>query len=111
MRRSQLRRSALLRRAACLSTVSLVLAPLLGGCYIGVDRPDAGLEIPAAYTAGPRNAEAALPSVDWWRGFRSKPLTDLIEEALTSNLDVAAAVARIVQAVGAEGAKALTLED
>ena len=98
MRRSQLRRSALLRRAACLSTVSLVLAPLLGGCYIGVDRPDAGLEIPAAYTAGPRNAEAALPSVDWWRGFRSKPLTDLIEEALTSNLDVAAAVARIVQA-------------
>ena len=98
MRRSQLRRSALLRRAACLSTVSLVLAPLLGGCFIGVDRPDAGLEIPAAYTAGPRNAEAALPSVDWWRGFRSKPLTDLIEEALTSNLDVAAAVARIVQA-------------
>ena len=36
--------------------------------------------------------------VVWWRGFRSKELTDLIEEALTSNLDIAAAVARIVQA-------------
>ena len=46
----------------------------------------------------PRNADAALPSVVWWRGFRSKELTDLIEEALTSNFDVAAAVARIVQA-------------
>ena len=42
--------------------------------------------------------DAALPSSLWWRGFRSKELTDLIEEALTSNLDIAAAVARIVQA-------------
>ena len=38
------------------------------------------------------------PRCVWWRGFRSKELTDLIEEALTSNFDVAAAVARIVQA-------------
>ena len=42
--------------------------------------------------------DAALPSVVWWRGFGSKELTALIEEALTSNFDVAAAVARIVQA-------------
>ena len=54
--------------------------------------------MPPAYRAGPRHADAALPSVVWWRGFRSKELTDLIEEALTSNFDVAAAVARIVQA-------------
>jgi NodT family efflux transporter outer membrane factor (OMF) lipoprotein len=98
MRRSQLRRSALLRPVISLGTVSLVLSPLLGGCFVGVDRPDAGVEIPPAYTAGPRNAQTALPSVDWWRGFRSKQLTDLIEESLTSNLDIAAAVARIVQA-------------
>ena len=45
-----------------------------------------------------RHAEAALPSLDWWRGFRSRELTDLIEEARTANLDIAAAVARIVQA-------------
>ncbi len=54
--------------------------------------------MPHAYRAGPRNADAALPSVVWWRGFGSKQLTDLIEESLTSNLDIAAAVARIVQA-------------
>ena len=39
-----------------------------------------------------------MPPLDWWRGFRSKELTELIEEARTSNLDIAAAVARIVQA-------------
>ena len=98
MRRSQLRRSALLRPVFRLGTMSLVLSPLLGGCFVGVDRPDAGIEIPPAYTSGPRNADVALPSVDWWRGFRSKQLTDLIEESLASNLDIAAAVARIVQA-------------
>jgi NodT family efflux transporter outer membrane factor (OMF) lipoprotein len=46
----------------------------------------------------PHDQDAALPSVIWWRGFRSRQLTDLIEEGLTSNLDIAAAVARIVQA-------------
>ena len=40
---------------------------------------------PAAYRAGPRKPDAALPSVVWWRGFRSKELTDLVEESLTSN--------------------------
>ena len=42
--------------------------------------------------------DRALPSVIWWRGFGSKEFTALIEEAMTSNLDIAAAVARIIQA-------------
>jgi len=58
----------------------------------------AAIPLPPAYRAGPRHADAALPSVVWWRGFGSKELTALIEESLTSNFDVAAAVARIVQA-------------
>ena len=39
-----------------------------------------------------------MPALDWWRGFRSKELTEVIEEARAANLDIAAAVARIVQA-------------
>jgi outer membrane protein, multidrug efflux system len=70
--------------------------PLLG-CLSNEIIP-AAIDLPKAYRAGPRNADAALPSVVWWRGFRSKELTDLMEESLTSNFDVAAAVARIVQA-------------
>jgi len=76
----------------------LVLLPLLGGCFVGLEKPEAALDIPNSYTTRVRNPDAALPTPDWWRGFRSNQLTELIEEALTSNLDIAAAIARIVQA-------------
>src|SRR5476651_2551846 len=72
----------------------------LGGCLL-TDKPEPGLDIPQAYDGGPRNpvaAEAILPPLDWWRGFRSRELTDIIEEARSANLDIAAAIARIVQA-------------
>ena len=72
----------------------------LGGCLL-TDKPEPGLDIPQAYDRGPRNpavAEAALPPLDWWRGFRSRELTEIIEEARSANLDIAAAIARIVQA-------------
>ncbi|HEX9461392.1 MAG TPA: efflux transporter outer membrane subunit [Alphaproteobacteria bacterium] len=73
----------------------------LDGCVLSGDKPEPGLDIPQAYSAGPKNpkaAEAALPSLDWWRAFGSRELTEIIEEARDANLDIAAAVARIVQA-------------
>ncbi|HET7910583.1 MAG TPA: efflux transporter outer membrane subunit [Pseudolabrys sp.] len=73
----------------------------LGGCLLAGDKPEPGLNIPPAYSAGPRNlaaAEAKTPPLDWWRGFRSRELTGIVEEARAANLDIAAAVARIVQA-------------
>jgi outer membrane protein, multidrug efflux system len=73
----------------------------LGGCLLTNDLPEPGLNVPAAYDGGPRNpavAQAALPKLDWWRQFRSRELTAIVEEALDANLDIAAAVARIVQA-------------
>ncbi len=39
-----------------------------------------------------------MPAPDWWRGFRSRELTTLVERAQLANLDIAAAVARIEQA-------------
>lgn len=60
------------------------------------DLPDPALDVPAQYKyAGKPDAP---PSLDWWRGFRSAELTQLVEEAQTVNLDIAAAVSRIVQA-------------
>jgi outer membrane protein, multidrug efflux system len=82
-----------------ITTIGLMLP--LGGCLLGGDKPEPGLDIPQAYSGGPRNpalAEAALPPLDWWHGFRSKELTELIEQARSANLDIAAAVAQIVQA-------------
>jgi NodT family efflux transporter outer membrane factor (OMF) lipoprotein len=78
--------------------VALLLAVPLSGCFLPNEIIPAGIAIPGLYRAAPRRVDAALPSVVWWRGFGSTELTDLIEEALTSNFDVAAAVARIVQA-------------
>jgi multidrug efflux system outer membrane protein len=70
----------------------------LAGCFLPNEVIPAAITVPPAYRDGPHRADAALPSVVWWRGFGSKELTGLIEESLTSNFDVAAAVARIVQA-------------
>lgn len=79
---------------------SVCLMVPLGGCLL-TDKPEPGLDIPQAYDRGPKNpvaAEAAVPPLDWWRSFHSRELTELVEEARASNLDIAAAVARVVQA-------------
>src|ERR1700721_3011 len=89
----------------------LLLGPALSGCILGSERPELGLEIPSNYREAPRGApDAAVPAVDWWRGFRSRELTPLMENAQIANLDIAGAVAQIVQAdaqVGVTGAPLL----
>jgi len=56
------------------------------------------LEIPERYRTAQSLPPTAPPALDWWRGFRSGELTGLIEEAQTANFDIAAAMARIIQA-------------
>ena len=85
-------------RRVGLPVLALALTPALSACLLSSEKPNAALDIPNKYRAAPYDDDAAIPSVLWWRGFRSTELTNLIEEALTSNLDIAAAVARIVQA-------------
>ena len=91
--------------------LALMLSPTLSGCIIGTERPELSLEVPAAYRAASRSdADAAVPMVDWWRGFRSNELTTLMDAAQVHNLDIAVAIAQIVQAdsqVGVSGAALL----
>jgi outer membrane protein, multidrug efflux system len=91
--------------------LALMLSPALSGCIIGTERPELSLEVPAAYRAASRSdADAAVPMVDWWRGFRSSELTTLMDLAQVHNLDIAVAMAQIVQAdaqVGVSGAALL----
>src|SRR6476646_5294622 len=80
---------------------ALLLAQPLAGCLLATDKVNPVLDIPAAYDAGPKSpraAQAKLPPLDWWRAFRSRELTEIIEQARESNLDIAAAIARIIQA-------------
>jgi NodT family efflux transporter outer membrane factor (OMF) lipoprotein len=78
--------------------VALVLVATSGGCILTTDVPDPALELPAGYKAARGDSSQAPPKMDWWRGFRSRELTSLMEEAQTVNLDIAAASARIIQA-------------
>ncbi|RTM14003.1 MAG: efflux transporter outer membrane subunit [Bradyrhizobiaceae bacterium] len=94
MRRSK--GSASRARGAARWLAVACLAAASGACVLTQDLPDPALDVPIQYKyAGKGDAP---PSLDWWRGFRSAELTQLMEEAQTVNLDIAAAVSRIVQA-------------
>ncbi len=100
-----------LGRIARVAVSALWLGPALSGCILGTERPDLNLDMPAAYREAGRSApDARLPALDWWRGFRSNELTTLMDAAQIYNLDVAVAIAQIVQAdaqVGVAGAPLL----
>jgi outer membrane protein, multidrug efflux system len=68
------------------------------GCILTQDIPNPALDIPQGYRVGKPTDANAPPPLDWWRGFGSPELTALMEEAQKVNLDIAAAVARFVQA-------------
>lgn len=44
---------------------------------------------------------ASPPGMEWWHGFHSPELNELIARAMTHNFDIAAAIARVRQADGA----------
>src|SRR5258708_13118529 len=76
----------------------LLLAPGLSGCILGSERPELNLEVPAAYREAQKSSvDAAVPALDWWRGFRSKELTTLIEDPHLSNLHLPAPIAPVFQ--------------
>ena len=91
--------------------VALALSPGLSGCILGSERPELNLDMSATYRAAPKgDPDAALPILDWWRGFRSSELTTLMNAAQIHNLDIAVAIAQVVQAdaqVGVSGAPLL----
>jgi len=89
---------ALWRRVAA-SVKGLCLVPLLSGCVLTAENPELGLDIPPAYqAAAATDAYASPPTLDWWGSFRSRELTDLMQQAQEANLDIAAAIARVTQA-------------
>ena len=72
------------------------LLHMLTGCILTAEQRDLAVEVPPGYRAG--RGDWAPPAVDWWRGFGSRELTALIEQAQTGNFDIGAAIGRIMQA-------------
>src|SRR5271165_6463589 len=75
------------------------VAMLLAGSGCALQPPPpAAPEAPAAFQNGVSGAAAPWPSSDWYHGFGSAELDGLIARAAGSNLDLAAARARLIQA-------------
>jgi NodT family efflux transporter outer membrane factor (OMF) lipoprotein len=71
---------------------------ILSACTLESEKPDLALDTPGKYRAAHGASDAAVPKLDWWRGFRSRELVALIEAAQAHNFDIAVAVAQIRQA-------------
>ncbi|PDT73619.1 RND transporter [Bradyrhizobium sp. C9] len=105
-----LRKPVRFRRMAAFGGLGLGLSLGLTGCIPGVEKPELSLEVPASYRAAAKgDADAAVPALAWWRGFRSPELTGLMESAQQYNLDIAVAIAQIVQADAQAGVSGAAL--
>jgi multidrug efflux system outer membrane protein len=88
-------RTGITRLARTAGPFGLLVA--LSGC-LEIGKPELAIDIPGSYQAAHGPAEAATPPLDWWRSFRSREMTSLMEQALTANFDIAVAIAQISQA-------------
>lgn len=92
-----------------------LLALVVAGCALPIDPAESGI-VPQAGFVGARGraAAAAAPDPAWWGAFGAPDLDRLMALALTGNLDLAAAVARLRQADAAlrvAGAQLLPVVD
>lgn len=72
---------------------------VLAGCMVGPDYERPQTPLPIAYPGEARAQTATLPvRADWWKLYDDRTLDDLVATALTDNLDVITAVARIEEA-------------
>ncbi len=79
-------------------TAAVVVA-LLGACSMTPDYQRPEMPAPPRFEAAPAAAAPDVwPDRDWWRGFGSRELDTLIAQAVESNRNLRAAVARIRQA-------------
>ncbi len=85
-------------RAAC--SVALVLSLLAGGsgCKLGPEYVRPEVEVPENWLWKPAEPRDAEPRGPWWTIFEDETLNELQELAMTGNLDLQAALARVEQA-------------
>ncbi|WP_395065775.1 efflux transporter outer membrane subunit [Paraburkholderia silvatlantica] len=86
--------------AACSRVlVLLALGSLLGGCVVGPDYRKPLIAVPDQWAREKNSDSAAPPDLShWWTRLHDRMLSQLIDEAVGGNLDVATAAARIREA-------------
>jgi NodT family efflux transporter outer membrane factor (OMF) lipoprotein len=87
-------------KRAFLSTSAILLALAVTGCATEPPQALKPAYVPSNFTA-PISADVPLwPQADWWKGFNSDELNDLIATAQANNLDLANALGAVLQAEG-----------
>ncbi|MCC8363752.1 efflux transporter outer membrane subunit [Lysobacter sp. A6] len=84
-----------MKRIAALACCMFLLAACMGP---RPDPPPAANVVPPAEWLGPAATGAADLRGDWWRAFDDPVLDRLVEEAITGNVDLAIAAARVDEA-------------
>lgn len=78
----------------------IALSAMLSACSLIPDYERPAMSVPAAFDGAAKTDSNAVIAADWWKAFKDPELAALMTEALTNNLDIAAALARIDQAQG-----------
>jgi NodT family efflux transporter outer membrane factor (OMF) lipoprotein len=89
----------------------LLLSTILTACAVGPSYHRPNEELTAFHNTPAAGASVDRTSLDqWWTGFNDPMLTEVVQRALSQNLDLAASIARVRQArAAASGAGAALL--
>src|SRR5260370_41420065 len=68
------------------------------GCSVGPVFQHPETNSPTAWRTADDHQKAMWPAADWWHGFGSSQLDELIAQAEGANYDLAAAIARVREA-------------
>ncbi len=77
--------------------IMVILAALLAGCAAPVKQPSPDFAPPASWDESTTSVSHPLEK-DWWRGFNSGELEQLITETLAGSPDIRIATERVIQA-------------
>src|SRR5512138_15174 len=88
----------------CRPTAVLVLSALVGGCAVGPNYKRPAMTVPELHRFVEGSAQAAsLADEPFWQVFGDTVLQDLIREAITNNLDLRTAAARVEESRAVAG--------
>lgn len=77
----------------------LCAALTLGGCALPLTHPSASVDLPLTWSEATANARLDVElDTQWWRGFHSGELEQLVEQSLAGSPDLAVATERVLQA-------------
>jgi multidrug efflux system outer membrane protein len=95
-----------MKRFTSIACAALALA----ACAVGPDYKRPAVDVPPAYRWQPASGEpGSLGDLSWWDLYRDADLQQLLHTALTENLDVRIAAARVEQARAALGTTRLQM--